>query len=186
MAGFKDAEDYVRYTAIRGTFVHFNILNDLSFSPLDPSGLPPTPEWWPRKDTLLPEIEHCRNLWNQSNPLGTFRGNLIIETPLYHPSKHYAGTPDLIVPEQGLVIDLKTSSRPKEEHKTQLGAYAQMIEIHKITKIRKAVLVYLNPKMSRTQIVEIGREELNNEIDIFNEKLSEFWRIPGIQMEYGT
>src|SRR4030042_663482 len=54
---FKNAEDYVNYTSIRGTFVHYNVLNATSGVILDPSGLPPMSEWWDRKEMLIKDID---------------------------------------------------------------------------------------------------------------------------------
>lgn len=189
MSGFKNAEDYRNYTAIRGTLVHYNVLNSLHFSTLDPSGLPKISEWLSRHEILIPEIEHCRRLWNESGISQVLKGPFIIETPSYHPALMYAGTPDLIgtntITGKRILVDLKTSSGERDEHRIQLGGYAAMVSYWKPEDpIEEAILIYLNPKMKKALRIKLNREELKLETQIFNEKVKEFWSIPGIKVEY--
>lgn len=182
MTGFKNAEDYVNYTKLRGTLVHYNVTNSLHFSTQDPSGLPKLSDWWSRRDVLIAEIDHCKKLWNAVEI--ELKGPLVIETPTHHPLLMYAGTPDIQATGSHLLIDLKTSAGMYDKHKTQLGGYAQMINYHKPGTIKKAVLVYLNPKMVKALVVPLDEEDLLFEAHIFNEKVKEFWNIPGIKAEY--
>lgn len=182
---FKNADDYTKYTSIRGTLIHFNILNDVAHTILDPSHLPPMSEWWDRREMLIGEVDHAKMLWAK---LGLhIRTPIIIETPFFHAAKGYAGTPDMIARIDGVitVVDLKTSRGLRDKHRVQIGGYAQGINAGLPGFVQAGMLVYLHPAMTSALVCKIPARELLEEIDIFNDHLEDFWAIPGIRKEYG-
>jgi hypothetical protein len=190
MPGFSGPDDYVRYTSIRGTVVHYNVLNsivrEVTGIQLDNSDLPRSSEWWARKDMMAADVAACRKLFDDLDlEIGT---PISAESAWYHPTKRYAGTKDLQATINGVktLLDLKTSSGLRDKHVLQVAAYCQMENAWHEGAIEQGMLVYLHPKMKRALVKIIKGSELDLAIDEFNEKLSEFWRIPSVMMEYGV
>jgi hypothetical protein len=182
---FKNAEDYTNYTSIRGTLVHYNVLNETTGVVLDPSGLPPLSEWWDRRTSLIKEIDKSVKLWKDlSLPI---RRPITAETAIFHPQKRYAGTPDLIANVGGemVVLDLKTSSGIRDKHLLQIGAYSQIVNHHHPNTIKRGILVYLHPKFHKAIVCEVEGRDLKDQIEMFNDCLHQFWKIPGVKKEYG-
>lgn len=193
---FKTADEYTRYTSIRGTLVHFNILNKIANTILDPSHLPPLSEWWDRREQLIQDVDIAKKLWEET-PI-TIRTPIVVETPYYHPDLGYAGTPDMMgrvtystsyttpIDNVITIVELKTSRGVRENHRIQLGGYAQMVNRWNPGFIRAGMIVYLHPSFKRALICVLPENELKIEIEIFNERLEAFWRIPGMKQEYGV
>lgn len=182
---FKNADDYTQYTSIRGTLVHYNILNATSGVILDPSDLPPMSGWWERREMLIKDIDKSVRLWNTLKL--QIRRPIIAETAIFHPEKRYAGTPDLVADIGGelVVLDLKTSSGIRDKHLLQIGAYAQALNHHKPGAIKTGLLVYLHPKFKEAIVCEISGKELKDQAEMFNDICRKFWKLPGIKKEYG-
>lgn len=182
---FKDADDYTNYTSIRGTLVHYNVLNSATGVILDPEGLPPLSEWWDRREMLIRDIDKSVNLWKKLNL--KINHPITAETAIYHPEKRYAGTPDLIARLDGelVVLDLKTSSGIRDKHLLQVGAYSQIINHKKPGSITRGILVYLHPKFKDAIVCEIEGKDLREQVEMFNDLLHQFWKIPGVKKEYG-
>lgn len=189
MPGFRDAEEYVSYTAVRGTLVHFNVLNSvvkrLTPMSLDSSDLPNTTEWFNRLDRISAEIKHCRKLWEDLA--------LKIELPMsaesagYHPEMMYAGTKDLHAKIDGVktILDLKTSSQIRDKHLTQVAAYVQMECYWRPSSVERGMIVSLNPGKKKAMVKIIEGNDLDMYIDDFNERLKAFYKIPSVRKEYG-
>lgn len=192
MEGFKDAFDYTEYTAIRGTFIHYNVLGGMSFSPIDPEGLPPASRWTHRKERLLSEVTAAKRLWAESGI--EIRHPMSIEQPYYHPDLGYAGQIDfhgmVRLPGEDdfvyTIMDLKTSRQVNDKHRVQVGAYAQMFNIwNSDAPATRGLVVSLYPAARRAIVCNIPQSELLFEMEAFNECLDKFWCIPGIRQEYG-
>ncbi len=189
---FRNADEYTKYTSIRGTLVHFNILNKIAHTVLDPSHLPPLSEWYDRREQLISEVEWAKKLWEET-PI-TIRTPIVVETPYYHPDFCYAGTPDMIgrvsysnqLDGVITVIDLKTSRSVRESHRVQIGGYAQLVNRWNPGFVRIGMLVYLHPSFKRALVCVLPENELKIETEIFNERLEAFWKIPGMKKEYGV
>ena len=182
---FKNADDYTNYTSIRGILVHYNVLNATSGVVLDPSGLPPVSEWWNRREMLIKDIDKSVKLWKDLQlPI---KHPITAETAIFHPERRYAGTPDLVACINGemVVLDIKTSGGIRDKHILQLGAYVQAVNHHKPGSIKRGILVYLHPKFEEAMIHEVEQKDLQDSIEMFNDLLRQFWRIPGIKKEYG-
>jgi len=182
---FKNAEDYTEYTSIRGVLVHYNILNSVVGVVLDPSELPPISKWWHRREMLIKDIDKSKDLWRDLDL--KLKYPLFAETPVYHPEMRYAGTPDLVgkMDNELVLIDLKTSSGIRDHHLIQIGAYAQILNRNNPNKIKTGYLVYLHPKFKKAILCEVSGQDLKDQTEEFNERLSRFWKIPGVKREYG-
>lgn len=192
MEGFRDAYDYTEYTSVRGTFVHFNVLNSMAFTPLDPEGLPAASKWMHRVEMLQKDVFAARSLWENSGI--EVKNPMEMEQSYYHPELGYAGQLDF----RGLVrlpgedeflktiMDLKTSKQINDKHRIQVGAYTQMYNLwNRDDPAVRGLVVSLHPAAKRAIICNINRKELDFEITAFNEHLEKFWNIPGIKGEYG-
>ena len=183
--GFKDAEDYRDYTSIRGTFVHYNVINSVAGFTLDASDLPEMSRWHHRHDMLIGDIDRAMGLWKD---LGLkLERPIIAETAIYHPERRYAGTPDIVAKLDGemVLIDLKTSRGVRDKHALQIGAYAQILNRDNPRRIKTAYLIYLHPELKEAIIVEISGGDLTKQIAEFNQYLEKFWKIPGVKKEFG-
>lgn len=186
---FKSAEEYTRYSSIRGTFIHYVVLNTLSPFTLDPGDLPALSEWQQWREMLLDDIQVAHTLWDEIDI--AVKGPSHIETPLCHHGLWYAGTPDLVsnVTYDGktsyTLIDLKTSKRPYDSHFHQLGAYTQMVESMVRKNVERGLLIYLNPQSGKAEVVSLDVGELKENAAIFNEIRNEFYSIENIEKEYG-
>jgi hypothetical protein len=200
MTGFKNAEDYRDYAAMRGALLHYNVLNHVAKTmigtALDQEGLPPLHLWKNRAERLLPEIQSMRTQWIKSGIV--IKPPVLIETPTYHPLLNYAGTPDVegMMRKLGVpigqpadmldtVVDLKTSKSPRDSHRVQVGGYALMRRHWCPDSAKQGLLVYMNPGFKNARIVEIPEKELHEEIEIFKDHLDRFWELPGVKKEYG-
>lgn len=182
---FKNAEDYVNYTSTRGTLVHYNVLNDVSGTILDPSHLPPLSEWWDKRDMLIKDVEKSKKLWSKLNL--DIKHPITAEMAIFHPEKRYAGTPDLVANVRGelVVLDLKTSSGIRDKHLLQVGAYAQILNHHKPGSVKRGMLVYLHPKFGEAVVCEVQGKDLKDQTEMFNDMLHQFWKMPGVKKEFG-
>jgi len=192
MAGFSDAFDYMDYTAVRGTFVHYNILNSLSFpSNLDPDGLPPASKWMHRVEMLTDEVARSRALWEKSRV--ACRAPMEMEKSYCHPGLGYAGQLDFCgmvkieeEPEFSMtVMDLKTSKQINDKHIIQVGAYAQLVNSWKPNCVKRGLVVSLHPDKKNAIICNLNETALSDAIEDFNVHLDAFWKIPGVKGEYG-
>jgi len=192
MDGFEDAYDYTDYTSIRGTFVHYNVLGSLSFTPLDPEGLPPASRWMHRAEKLQKDVLAARDLWENSGI--EVRSPMEMEQSYYHPDLEYAGQLDfkgmVRLPGEdeflNTIMDLKTSKQINDKHRIQVGAYTQMYNAwNSDLPVVRGLVVSLDPNKKRALVCNISEEELKIEIATFNEYLEHFWNIPGIKGEYG-
>lgn len=187
---FKSAKEYTDYSAIRGTFAHFNILSSISPFQLDAGDLPELRKWRHWQERLLEDVRCCRKLWDMIDIEIIPPTN--IEEPMCHHGKWYAGTPDLRgkVKYDGqtkyALVDIKTSKRPYDSHYNQIGAYAQMIN-DGVSKHRVEIglLVYVSPGAKKPTVVVIEPGEIQDNICIFNDYRDEFYELPGIVEEYG-
>ena len=189
MPGFKNADDYVKYTSTRGTLVHYNVLNSvvrkLTGIELDRSDLPECSEWYGRKDMISRDIATCRQLFDDIGFKIEFP--VSAESASYHTEKRYAGTKDLYAKIDGVksILDLKTSSGLRDKHIIQVAAYVQTQNYLSPGSVEEGVLVYLHPKMKKALVRVIEGMELTLAIDEFNERLEQFYRLPGVKREYG-
>jgi hypothetical protein len=189
MPGFSSPDDYVNYTSIRGTIVHYNVLNsvvrELTGIELDRSDLPACSEWVDRKEMIAKDVAVCRKLFDD---IGfDIQFPVSAESASYHIDKRYAGTKDLYAKIDGVksILDLKTSSGLRDKHIVQVGAYVQT-ENHRLPGcVEQGILVYLHPKMKKALVKVIEGPELELAIDEFNERLEQFYRLPGVKREYG-
>ena len=190
MPGFENADEYVRYTAIRGTLVHYNVLNSVVRGitgklTLDMSDLPPLSDYIDRVETIKKEVAHCRKLWDD---LGfDIRPPFSAESAWYHKSMLYAGTKDLKAKIEGVntVLDLKTSARIYDKHLIQAAAYVQMDRSWG-AEIEQGMVISLNPKKAKAMVRVIEGDELSSFIEEFNERYRMFWALPGVRKEYGV
>ena len=126
MPGFSGPDDYTAYTAFRGTFVHYNILDSIITSntpcSLDMSDLPKFSDIEKRIEVLTREVRHCRDLWDNLDL--DIRAPLAAETATHHPGKKYAGTMDLRAKIEGVntILDLKTSKEIWDKQIIQVAA----------------------------------------------------------------
>jgi len=191
---FASPEEYSTYASVRGTFVHYAILNKLSPVPLDGSDLPKMSVWRQWQDKIIAEVHHAKMLWAE---LGLeIVPPVYVETPLCHHGLWYAGTPDVLarVKYDGetcmTLIDLKTSKRPYSSHYRQIGAYAQMINEHFARAnggllVERGMLVYLSSEMKKALVEVVYKLDIEEEIDAFNVQRDKFYATPGIIDEYG-
>ena len=195
MPGFTNADEYVRYTAIRGTIVHYNVLNSvarkLTKIQLDASDIPPYCEWKNRAETLMKEVAHCRQLFDNLDLDISFPFSA--ESASYHPEKKYAGTKDLHARIGGVktIADLKTSSRVYEKHLIQGAAYYQTENHWKRGAAEQIMIIVLNPKQTKAIVKIVDNEgsdkdwTLDELVEEFNSRLERFWKIPSVRRDYG-
>lgn len=186
---FRSAKEYTFYTSMRGTFVHYAVLSTLLPFPLDPSDLPKLSNWQRWDEKLVADVRAAKALWDD---IELHVEHPVVESPMCHHGKWYAGTPDLrgIIKYKGekkyTLADIKTSKRPYESHYIQIGAYAQMVNDSKEKhKIERGLLIYLNPGASSADIVPIEKDEITEQIEIFNSMRDDFYAIEGVVNEYG-
>lgn len=183
---FCSADEYTRYSQMRGIFVHHVILSNFSPFPLDPGELPPLDSWRMWSSKMIEDIRKAQLLWNQLDI--EILSPIYIETPLCHHGKWYAGQPDLraMVKYNGkkcnMLIDLKTSKRTYDSHAIQIGAYAQMITT---PKIEMGLLIYLDPSATVPRVVDFELCDIQENIEIFNDMRDEFYNIPNVIDDYG-
>ncbi len=190
LTGFSSSEEYTRFSAIQGTFVHHAILNKLSPFPLDAGELPAFDEWVQWSGKITAAVKNAKKLWELADI--QVHTPVHIETPLCHHGLWYAGQPDLygLVEYNGekkrTIIDLKTSKQPYDTHKQQIGAYSGMINYTHVPaeKIEFGLLVYLNAKMDTPLIVEIEKDQIKEQIEVFKETRDAFYKIPGVMQDY--
>ncbi len=183
---FLSADEYTRYTQMRGIFVHYAVLNSITPFYLDMEELPPLSHWSLWGDKMVSDIHSSLRLWEMidikiSNPIS-------IEEPLCHHGYWYAGQPDLL----GMItykdktcytiVDLKTSKQPRENHFIQIGAYSQMVQN---PKVERGLLIYLDPLSKKPHIEVLTKNDILENILIFNEMRDEFYSNPNVIDEYG-
>lgn len=182
---FKNAQEYTRYTSIRGTFVHYVVLNSISPFPLDPGNLPSLDEWSLYGERLIREIANAKHLWDDSGV--EVHGQTTVEQSMCNHEKWYAGTPDLVadITYEGkrcyTLVDLKTSKSVRESHRIQIGAYAQMIK----RGVERGLLVYLDPTSNMPRVVVLDIDDIRENTALFNVRCDDFYKIPGVADEYG-
>lgn len=187
---FATPAEYSTYSAIRGTFVHYAILNKLSPTPLPGDDLPKMSTWRAWQDKVIEEVRHAKLLWEELG-LEISLPPVCIETPMCHHGLWYAGTPDAIarVDFEGedclTVIDLKTSKQPYPSHFRQIGAYTQMINDSTHEKVTRGLLIYLSKTMKKARVEVVYEEDIKEEIYEFNKQRKRFYTIPGVLDEYG-
>jgi hypothetical protein len=189
MPGFSSPEEYTRYTAIRGTIVHYNVLNsivrNLTKIQLDSSEIPPRAEWAGRAEKLAQEVAHCRGMWDDLGLKISFP--LKAESANYHPELRYAGTLDLYCRIDGVktILDLKTSSKIRDKQVVQVSAYTLMQRRWDPSSVEQGMVVSLNPGKKKPIVKIIEEDELQLNIDEFKERLATYWAMPSTKRYYG-
>lgn len=164
--GDEEAERVRNTAAERGTWVHSRIEEYLSWQDVrtDAQGHEIALPFWQSILKFLPNVQQ----------------SLHMESTVWHP-KGYAGSFDCLakVDDKLTLCDWKTSSRKRTktklaDYKLQLGAYTQAIEHLSTYRVEQGIIAIGIPELE-PQIVRMTRDEIEEAIKGFNERLTQFY-----------
>lgn len=165
----KNWKDIAERAALRGTLMHRRILGEDSEQTLEMDELP-MDRWYPE---LGEELEGMDRAW-ESLGIAMEPPILTEYTVWYDGEMPFAGTIDRRAKIGGrlAILDLKSSKKPQETHRIQMGAYYLAL-LQRGMPTERAFIPYIRP--DDADLIEMEKDELVEESERFLVLLQNFY-----------